>query len=78
MDNLILNQKFLNERKRTINIFAAVCVLQFCSIAFYLVSIVLFENFVIHNDLLNYNFSKGIAKLSSGSARTSARSLSIA
>ena len=37
MNNLILYQKF-----------AAVCVFLFCSIAFNLVSIILFENFVIH------------------------------
>ena len=48
MNNLILYQKFLNERRRTISIFAAVCVFLFCSIAFYLVSIILFENFAIH------------------------------
>ena len=48
MNNLILYQKFLNKRRRTIYIFAVVCVFQFCSIAFYLVSIILFENFIIH------------------------------
>ena len=48
MNHLILNQKFLNERRRTIHIFTVVCVFEFCSIAFYLFSIILFERFIIH------------------------------
>ena len=48
MNNLILYQKFLNERRRTIYIFIVACALWFCSIALYLVSNSQFENFVIH------------------------------
>ena len=46
LNNLILYQKCLNERRRTTNIFAVACLFQFCSIAFYLVSIILFWKLV--------------------------------
>ena len=91
MNNLILHQKFLNERKRTIHIFTDVCVFLFCRIAFYLVNIILFENFVMHfisevflicsntsllADFFSATFSNEIAKLFSRSARTSANNSS--
>ena len=73
-----------------IYIFGIVCVFWFCSIAFYLVSIILFENFVIYFhlksifDMLEYfanffsaNFFKEIAKLFSKSARKSANNSSL-